>query len=39
MIEVFQGLLHRKGASDGSPCDTKDWRLSSPTEQATKTHS
>ena len=39
MIEVFQGLLHRKGASDGSPCDTKDWRLSIPTEQATKTHS
>ncbi|MCY2985812.1 MAG: glycosyltransferase family 4 protein, partial [Planctomycetota bacterium] len=39
MIDVFQGLLHHKGAADGSPFDTRDWQSSIPTEQATKIHS
>lgn len=39
MIKVFQGLLHRKGAADGSPRDTTDLLSSIPTEQATKIHS
>jgi glycosyltransferase involved in cell wall biosynthesis len=39
MIEVFQGLLHRKGAAGGSPGGTTDWLSSIPNEQATKIQS
>lgn len=39
MIEVFQALLHRKDAADGSPRDTRGWLSPIPTEQATKIHS